>query len=199
MNLRKDQTKALQNHINAEPDGIWGQRSSAAFDRRFGTRPPLTSTRWPSEAEMGTFYGEVGKNQSSVMLPTGYGMVLAWDPSVTIHRFSCHKHCAPAFTELFTRTLSHYGPGGVRDLRLNLFGGCLNVRKKRGGSTWSTHAWGAAIDLDPDHNALRTSAPEAAFSRPEYDPFWDIVDSLGLVSLGREKDFDWMHIQAATI
>jgi len=32
----------------------------------------------------------------------------------------------------------------------------------RGGNRPSKHSWGAAIDLDPDHNGLKTSWPVAA-------------------------------------
>lgn len=38
-------------------------------------------------------------------------------------------------------------------------------------------------------------APEAAFSGPEYDAFWSIVEGEGAFSLGRELGYDWMHIQ----
>jgi hypothetical protein len=38
----------------------------------------------------------------------------------------------------------------------------------RGGSAWSIHSWGAAVDLDPDINQLKWSKPKATFSRPEY-------------------------------
>lgn len=40
---------------------------------------------------------------------------------------------------------------------------------------------------------------EASFARPEYEPFWAIVEEEGLVSLGRTRDFDWMHFQAARL
>ena len=34
------------------------------------------------------------------------------------------------------------------------FGGCFNFRAKRSGSKLSTHAWGIAIDLNPETNAM---------------------------------------------
>lgn len=57
------------------------------------------------------------------------------------------------------------------------------------------HAWGIAVDLDPLRNAMYMRAPEAAFSGPEYDAFWSIVEGEGAFSLGRELGYDWMHIQ----
>jgi hypothetical protein len=78
-----------------------------------------------------------------------------------------------------------------------MFGGCLNVRKMRGGSAWSIHSWGAAIDLDPDNNQLKWASPKATFSKKEYEPFWKIVEAEGWTSLGRRRNYDWMHFQAA--
>ncbi len=42
------------------------------------------------------------------------------------------------------------------------YAGCYNPRSMRGGNRPSKHSWGAAIDLDPDHNGLKTSWPVAA-------------------------------------
>ena len=67
----------------------------------------------------------------------------------------------------------------------------------RGGSSWSIHSWGAAVDLDPDNNQLKWSKPKATFSKAEYGDFWKIVEAEGWISLGRERNFDWMHFQAA--
>ena len=160
-------------------------------------KPPAAATQWPTQANVLKHFGEVGSNQ--VMLTLPYEMRLAWDTKTTVARMSCHKLVMPTFRRVFERTLAHYGIAQIRKLRLDLFGGCLNVRKMRGGSNWSMHAWGIAIDLDPDHNALRTAAPAAKFSGHAYDPFWAIVEAEGLVSLGRARNFDWMHFQAARL
>jgi len=55
------------------------------------------------------------------------------------------------------------------------------------------------VDLDPGRNQLKWGRDRAVFARPEYEPFWQIVESEGLVSLGRAKNFDWMHFQAARL
>ena len=70
-----------------------------------------------------------------------------------------------------------------------------NNRPVRGAGRPSLHAWGIAVDLDPLRNAMYMRAPEAAFSGPEYDAFWSIVEGEGAFSLGRELGYDWMHIQ----
>lgn len=85
----------------------------------------------------------------------------------------------------------------IRELRLDVYGGCFNNRPIRGGSRPSLHAWGIAIDMDPERNTLYMSTPEAVFSGPEYDAFWSIVEKEGAFSLGRERNYDWMHFQFA--
>ncbi|MBK9656969.1 MAG: M15 family metallopeptidase [Rhodanobacteraceae bacterium] len=100
---------------------------------------------------------------------------------------------------IFANTLQHFGLQRVQALSLDQFGGCLNVRPRRGGSSYSVHAWGAAVDLDPVNNALRWDRSRAAFARAEYEPFWKIVEEQGWTSLGRQRDYDWMHFQAASL
>ena len=74
----------------------------------------------------------------------------------------------------------------IRELHLDVYGGCFNNRPVRGAGRPSLHAWGIAVDLDPLRNAMYMRAPEAAFSGPEYDAFWSIVEGEGAFSLGRE-------------
>ena len=61
----------------------------------------------------------------------------------------------------------------------------------------SMHAWGIAVDLDPINNQLRWGKDRASFARPEFEPFWKIVEANGATSLGRAQNRDWMHYQFA--
>ena len=66
----------------------------------------------------------------------------------------------------------------------------------RGSSTTtSTHAWGVAVDVDPERNQLRWDKSRAKLALPEYEPWWKIVESYGATSLGRRRNYDWMHFQ----
>lgn len=142
---------------------------------------------------MVAFYGEVGTRQTTLVLP--YPMRIAWEPDKTVSKISCHECCAAAFGRIFQRTFDHYGLESIKRLGLDLYGGCLNVRKMRGGSEWSKHAWGCAIDIDPDRNQLKWGRDRASLARPEYEPFWQIVESEGGYSLGRKENRDWMHFE----
>ena len=95
--------------------------------------------------------------------------------------------------------LDHYGLDEIKRLRLDLWGGCLNVRKMRGGDRYSMHSWGIALDYDPERNRLKWGRDKASFAKPEYDPWWEAWEQEGWVSLGRQRNFDWMHVQAAKI
>lgn len=128
-----------------------------------------------------------------VTLP--YPMRLAWDKNTKVNKISCHKDIAKPLTDVFNDILKHYGLAELQRLGIDLFGGCFNYRAMRGGSSWSVHAWGLAVDLDPERNLLKETAKTARFARPEYKAMIDIFYKHGFVSLGREKDYDWMHFQ----
>ena len=154
---------------------------------------------WPNQDynSMNEFFGPIGQNQEKLELP--YPLVLAWDASSIVKKATCNVKVHKSLYSIFENTLKTYGLKEIKKLRLDNFGGCLNVRKMRGGSSWSIHSWGAAIDLDPDKNQLKWGKDKATFAKKEYEPFWKIVESEGWISLGRKKNYDWMHFQAALL
>lgn len=153
---------------------------------------------WPTEADCEKFYGPKGENQTSIQLP--YAMRLAWDAKVAVSKITCHEKVAEPLGRIFANLLSEYGYDKLQQLGIDLFGGCLNVRLKRGSkSAWSIHSWGVAVDLDPDRNRLRETSRTARFARPEYAAMWRIIEDEGAVSLGRARNYDWMHFQFARL
>jgi hypothetical protein len=180
-----------------KPDGVVGPKTWN-FVTNVSNNTPL-SQKWPKQSytSMVNFYGPVGENQTSLDLP--YIMRLAWDKNVTIKRMTCHQKCTKVFYNIFEKTLKHYGETEIKKLGLDLFGGCLNVRRVRGGSNWSTHSWGCAIDIDPDRNQLRWGRDRAVMAKPAYEPFWKFVEEEGAVSLGRARNYDYQHFQCALL
>jgi hypothetical protein len=193
--ITERETLKFQAKNGLKPDGIVGPRTWK-FITTVSANTPL-SEKWPKQdyKSMVNFYGPVGENMAKLDVP--YKLKLAWSPMTQLSKISCHQKVAKSLYTIFENTLKTYGEKDIAKLRLDLFGGCVNVRKMRGGSAWSIHSWGAAVDLDPDNNQLKWSSPKAKFSAKEYEPFWKIVETEGWTSLGRERNFDWMHFQAA--
>lgn len=158
---------------------------------------PASKPVWPKQSAMDAFFGPKGTGQIMLVLP--YTMRLAWDVDSRVPKFSCSARVRESLERIFVRTLDYYGLEEIRRLRLDLFGGCLNVRKMRGGSAWSIHSWGCAVDIDPDHNQLNMHRAQATLDNPPYDPFWRFVYDEGAIGLGRERDYDWMHFQFARL
>jgi hypothetical protein len=129
----------------------------------------------------------------TIQLP--YPMRIAWDTDTSVTRMRCHKLVADKFLAVFNEIHREYGYAKIKELGIDLFGGCFNFRRMRGGNDWSTHSWGIAIDLDPARNQLKETSKTARFARPEYKKMIDIFYKHGFISLGRERNFDWMHFQ----
>lgn len=130
-----------------------------------------------------------------VTLTLPYPMRLAWDTDETVTKLRCHKLVAAKFEAVFKDLLETYGLTRIKELGIDLFGGCFNFRKMRNGNAWSKHSWGIAIDLDPARNTLKETRATARFARPEYQPMIDIFYKHGFISLGVECNFDWMHFE----
>ena len=124
-----------------------------------------------------------------------YPMRIAWDTDTKVTRMRCHKLVADNFLAVFNDLLDHYGYDKIVELGIDLYGGCFNYRKMRGGTDWSTHSWAVAIDLSPAKNAMHTPKAKAQFNKPEYKPMLDIFKKHGFVWGGDLWGKDCMHWQ----
>ena len=146
--------------------------------------------------ELKKVYGTPNQEGSylvTIKLP--YPMRLSWDKRTKVTRMRCHEKCADEFTGVFNDLLEYYGYEEIVRLGIDLFGGCFNFRKMRGGTDWSRHSWGVAVDLDPERNRLKETSATARFAREEYKPMIAIFYKHGFESLGIEKNYDWIHFQ----
>jgi hypothetical protein len=119
-------------------------------------------------------------------------MFLNWASSTKVKKISCHKLVADKLVAIFK------DPCCVRNreikaLQLDDFGGCFNYRKMRGGTQLSL-LLGCCDRSRSDRNLLKETSKTARFAS-EYKQFIDIFYKHGFVSLGREKNYDWMHFQ----
>ena len=150
---------------------------------------------YDTNADLEKFYGKPGTNLVRMSFP--YKMRLAWNTKVQVSATRCNAKAKDDLIKIFSETLNHYSLKGVRELGLDLYGGCYNKRKIRGGNRWSTHAYAVAVDLNPVQNRLHWRKDKALFAQPQYDKFWDIVYANNFYGLGIEKNYDFMHIQRA--
>ena len=142
-------------------------------------------------------YGKPSENGTPylIKIKLPYPMILAWDRNVKVSSIRCHKLIADKLINVFNDILNEYGFSKIQELGINIFGGCFNYRKMRGGNDWSKHSWGIAIDVDPERNKLKETKRTARFAKDEYKPMIDIFYKHGFISLGVEKDYDWMHFE----
>ncbi|MDF2620743.1 MAG: hypothetical protein K0S00_3402 [Xanthobacteraceae bacterium] len=159
--------------------------------------PKVADGVWPRQSGVPAFYGNVGADQVKLALP--YPLRIAWDKGQTVKSISLHRKVADSAGRVLARVLDHYGMDEIRNLGLDLFGGSLNVRKMRGGSSYSMHSWGIAIDFDPERNQLEWGRERARLARPDAEAFWKFWEAEGWLSLGRARNYDWMHVQAARL
>lgn len=159
--------------------------------------PTGSAQNWPRQRDCQKFFGRPGQNQTRLALP--YPMRLAWDTDTIVRSTLCHEKVHDAAGRVLSRALDYYGETEIKSLGLDLFGGCLNVRKMRGGSAWSMHSWGIAFDFDPARNQLRWGKDKATFAKPAYDKWFDLWEEEGAISLGRARNYDWMHVQFARL
>lgn len=178
-------------------EGVMTQFGWEQWQNRMRRRAPRAARTVPAfccQRDAGSFYGTPGSNQVKITPP--YQVYYGDAPvrSITINR-----KCADSAVQAMAAILGHYGAGGIRELGLDRFGGCFANRVMRGGTKLSMHAFACAIDWDPVRNPLRADHRSARFARPEYDAFLDAWEAEGWTSLGRARDFDWMHVQAASL
>ena len=103
-------------------------------------------------------------------VPLPFAIPLSWDKSRSIQRFTSHKLLAPICTTVFANIQA----AGLQSA-ITSFGGCFSFRPQRTGTRLSAHAWGIAIDLNPESNAQGTAG--------NMDP--------AMISIFKEAGFSW--------
>ena len=192
----KTDIRAIQKKLGVAVDGIMGPETLAALKKQLGL---VTRPQWPTQAEVRSgrsVFGAAGDEAQLCSLVPPYTLLYEGAPvrSIRVHRLIAREVQA-ALVEV----LQHYGQAEIERLGLNLYGGSYNYRPTSGGSVLSMHAWGIALDFSPAANALRYKAPRATLSHPDCRAWWEIWEHHGAVSLGREADYDWMHLQFARL
>ena len=189
--MNSDEIKKMQIRIGAEPDGFWGQKSIAACKKHLRSLMPSPNP-WPKSDQysLREFYGMPGDESNLITIEFPYPMF--YDGKL-VTKTRVHKKCAESLSRVLNniKTLLPSHPD-IADEAQD-YGGVFNFRLKRGGSSYSLHAYGAAIDLDADDNTFRDSWPMKS------DMPLEIMEAFareGWLSAGAFWGYDAMHAQA---
>jgi hypothetical protein len=189
--MNTEEIKAMQRRVGVEPDGFWGPKSQEASRQYLRSLMPAMIV-WPSPdaASLRRFYGEPGDESQLVSITFPFPMF--YDGKL-VKTTRVHHKCAASLLRILNEIgAKYFANRGVME-EAEDYGGCFNFRPKRGGSTWSLHAYGAAIDLDADDNTFRDHWPMLA------DMPLEIMEAFareGWVAAGAFWGYDAMHFQA---
>jgi hypothetical protein len=158
-------------------------------------------TAIPKQSEVGTFYGKPGPEIQSrlAMVALPFPLRLDWDLAKTTKRVQLHQKCGAAFVAALTELQAVYGLARLQALGIDRFAGGYAHRQMRGGTSWSMHAYGCAVDFYAAPNGLQVRCPDALFCKPEYKDFLDIMERHGWLPAGRLWGADFMHFQMARL
>jgi hypothetical protein len=81
-----------------------------------------------------------------------FPLALSWNHAQMVKEMTCHKKSGEIFSDVFAKIQAN----GF-ETKIQAFGGCFSFRPQRTGTRLSTHAWGIAIDLNPETNAQGTA------------------------------------------
>lgn len=177
-------------------DGLAGPATNAALDA-YAASALVVRHVWPKQSGVPEYFGPISHaNQSYAQLP--YTMFGDYARTIKVTRFECHEKVRASVERIFRRALAHYGLAEIRRLNLDIFSGCRVVRRITSGVGWSMHSWGIAIDIDAAHNDFSWHRNKAVMDNPDRAFFVQCWLDEGWLSLGRERDYDWMHFQATS-
>lgn len=158
----------------------------------------------PLQRDMPRFYGTAGRTSGTVRrrlktITLPFRFRIDYNLKQTTNKLTIHEKVADSLRSALIEVYNHYGASEWRRLGLDRYAGGYNPRRKRGGSSWSTHAYGCAVDFYAGKNGLRTRANKALFARREYKAFLDIMEKHGWLNGGRLWGADFMHFQYARL
>ena len=189
--MTTDEIKHMQRKIGVIADGVWGPKSKAACIAHLRSLMPFPHP-WPlaDQKSLRAFYGEPGDESNLVTIEFPYRMI--YDGKV-VARTRCHRKVAASLLRVLKAIQWRFADAPDIVDEASDYSGCFNFRTKRGGTSWSLHSFGAAIDLDADDNTFRNSWPMKA------DMPLEIMEEFareGWKSGGAFWGYDAMHFEA---
>lgn len=201
----KEKIKDIQRKVGVAADGIMGPVTVEAILERLEERRAVcpaaglrNSGPWPTQAEVRSGRSVFGAPGEAALVNVAPPYPLFYEGK-QVRSIRVHRVVAPVVLSALQQVLDEYGPERIRALGLDQYGGSYNYRQTTGASSLSMHAWGIALDFCPAGNGMSVHAPAATLSHPDCRRWWEIWESFGAVSMGRQRDYDWMHLQFARL
>lgn len=194
--MKSEQIKELQRRIGAAVDGFWGPKSQARcreYLRSLMPSPAIAPT--PDEKSLTSFLGPPGIRggytppMSLVEVP--FKMYLYQPDGIPVKHIGVHEKCSTSLVGVLSE-FAAWSEKERRNAGLDLFFGCYNPRRMRGGTLPSLHARAAALDFDASRNGNNTHWPTAA-SMPL--KAMEVFASYGWLPAGAMWSRDAMHFQ----
>lgn len=192
----KTSIRRIQQYLGVTQDGLMGPETIGAICKALQL-PEIPV--WPAQSAVRasrSLFGAPGQEDNLVSIIPPYQL---YYEGKAVKHIRVHKCIARHVREALAEVLEHYGIDEIRRLGLDQFGGCYNCRPTATGKSLSLHAWGVALDFAPGSNAYGMKAPRASLSHRDCETWWQIWERHGAVSLGRERNYDWMHLQFARL
>ena len=153
---------------------------------------------WPSDntASLIAFYGKPWETPS-LLTHVAPPFAMYYEGTL-IHGILIHTKCAAAVTEALNNAWQAYGMDQkqIDASGLSNYSGSYNYRNVRGASSLSCHAFGAALDIDAEHNPMWYAGAPKPFHMPN-----QVVAAFKSVNATWGGDFthrhDPMHFQFA--
>lgn len=190
---------SIQMVLRLPMDGILGPMTLSAAARAVGAHAADAQGRWPLQSDVRSGRSVFGKAGDESRLVNVVPSFPVYFEGQRVRSIRVHEVIADDVREALEEVLAHYGLERIRALKLDQYGGSYNYRPSRSGGALSMHAWGIALDWMPAENGMSVGAPKAVLSGAEYRAWWEIWEAHGAVSLGRERNYDWMHLQFARL
>lgn len=160
---------------------------------------------WPTESEAVSYYGNPeGENgqasptweqQNLIYVKTPWRLVTSWSFQEMSSGIRIHSKCASSLSAIFDEIWEAAGKSQkqIDEWGMNLCGGGFTFRIKRGSNELSMHAFGCAVDFDPQRN-------ERGNHNPHFGNIPEVLDAFARqkwVWGGTFSIPDGMHWQAA--
>ena len=78
-------------------------------------------------------YGKACDEKNLVIANIPFPLVIAWDKTKTTRKIQCHKLVKNDIENIFKDILKEYGLPKIKELGIDIYGGCYNCRLMRGG------------------------------------------------------------------